>query len=34
LSTLRHIYLAGTAVTADGVNAFQKTHRQCQVSWR
>jgi Leucine-rich repeat (LRR) protein len=34
LPALRHIYLAGTAVTADGVKAFQRTHRQCEVSWK
>ena len=32
--TLHHIYLAGTAVTAEGVEAFRRTHPECEVSWK
>ena len=31
---LQHIYLAGTAVTADGVEGFHKAHPECEVSWK
>jgi Leucine-rich repeat (LRR) protein len=31
---LRHIYLSGTAVTADGVDAFRRGHPECEVSWK
>ncbi len=31
---LRHIYLSGTAVTADGVDGFRRAHPECEVSWK
>ena len=31
---LHHIYLAGTAVTAEGVEAFRQRHPECEVSWK
>jgi internalin A len=31
---LRRIYLSGTAATAEGVEAFERTHPECQVSWK
>ena len=31
---LRQIYLSGTTATPEGVQAFQRTHPECQVSWR
>lgn len=31
---LRRIYLSGTAATAEGVEAFQRAHPECQVSWK
>jgi Leucine-rich repeat (LRR) protein len=31
---LRHLYLAGTAVTDAGVDAFRRAHPECEVSWK
>jgi Leucine-rich repeat (LRR) protein len=33
-SGLRHLYLSGTGVTAQGVEAFERAHPQCEVSWK